>query len=265
MSSVFRNAAVSIIVPMYNSSAFLLATVQSVIRQTYQDWELILIDDCSADGSISLAELLVKQDARIRLLKNAENFGAAVTRNRGIEAASGRYICFLDSDDLWLPNKLEVQVNFMLRENVSFSFSAYDKIDEFDCHIGRVGVPEKVTYHQLLKCSVIGCLTAMYDADKLGKIYMPLIRKRQDLGLWLRLLKRTNYAYGINQPLAQYRVRADSISANKLSAASYTWRLYREVESMGFFESAYYFSQYAVRGFLRTKCPGFARKIGVLV
>src|SRR5690606_21911418 len=185
-------------------------------------------------------------------------------RNAGIKAAQGRYIAFLDSDDVWLPTKLEKQLEFMRRGDIAFSYCAYEKIDEEGEVFGRVGVPRKVSYRGLLKVCVIGCLTAMYDTQKLGKVYMPLIRRRQDLGLWLRILKKIDYAYGLQEILAQYRVRNDSISANKMVAARYTWKLYREHERLPLLKAVYYFSFYAVNGLLRTRYPGLARLLGVL-
>lgn len=178
-----------------------------------------------------------------------------------ISAARGRYIAFLDSDDQWLPNKLETQLRFMKDNDVAFSYGAYEKINETGEVVGTVGVPDRVAYKDILKVCSIGCLTAMYDTERLGKVYMPLIRKRQDLGLWLRILKKESYAYGMQQVLGQYRLRQDSISANKLSAAKYMWKLYREVEALGIIPSSYYFIHYAVNGVLRTKFPKAAKKI----
>lgn len=239
-------------------------TVESVRFQNFKDWELILVDDNSQDNSYALAHELAENDSRIKVIKLSENSGAAVARNTAIAAAQGRYIAFLDSDDLWLPNKLERQLNIMQQKDIAFSFSAYEKIDEQGNLLGFMGVPEKVNYDQLLKCCVIGCLTAMYDTEKLGKVYMPLIRKRQDLGLWLCLLKKTEFAYGIQEKLGQYRLRKGSISSNKANAASFTWRLYRDVEKLGLLKSSYYFLHYAVRGVLRQKFPALAKKLGVL-
>lgn len=255
---------ISIVTPSYNSARYISATIQSVLQQSYSDWEMIVVDDCSADDSVQVVQSFSEQDPRIKLIRLSENSGAAVARNVAIKAARGRYISFLDSDDLWLPDKLETQLSFMNYNGVAFSYSGYNKIDENGQSLGSIGVPEKVNYDQLLKCCVIGCLTAMYDVHKLGKVYMPLIRKRQDLGLWLRLLKKIDYAYGIQQPLAEYRVRPGSISSKKSDAAAYTWRLYREVENLSLCKSSYYFSHYAVRGVLRTRFPFLARKLGVL-
>ena len=254
----------SIITPSHNSTQFISATIQSVLNQSISDWELIIVDDCSSDNSVEVVQSFVERDSRIKLIQLSENSGAAVARNRAIEAAQGRYIAFLDSDDLWLPGKLEKQLAFMQANNYPFTYAAYDKIDENGQVFGHIGVPDRVCYSDLLKTCSIGCLTAIYDTEYFGKVTMPLIRKRQDLGLWLKLLKKTEYAYGLNETLAQYRVRTDSISANKANAAKFTWRLYREVEGLNLLKASYYFSHYAVRGLLRTKAPGLARRLGVL-
>lgn len=254
----------SIITPSHNCAPFISETICSVLNQSFSDWEMIVVDDCSTDESVEVIQSFVEQDSRIRLIQLSKNTGAAVARNTAIEAANGRYIAFLDSDDLWLPNKLETQLQFMQDKDIAFSYSAYEKVDEQGQPLGLMGVPDKVNYDQLLKCCVIGCLTAIYDTHKLGKVYMPLIRKRQDFGLWLRLLSKVDYAYGIQQPLAQYRVRSGSISSKKSNAAAYTWRLYREVEQLNLLKASYYFSHYAVRGVLRTKFPSLARKLHIL-
>lgn len=253
---------VSIITPLYNSAQFVGDAVASVVAQTFTDWELIVVDDCSSDDSVRLVGSLVAADARIKLIKLAANAGAAVARNTGIGAATGRYIAFLDADDIWCPDKLQRQLDFMRANNCPFVFSVYDKITEDGKVLGRVDVPRQVNYRALLKTNVIGCSTAIYDTAYFGKVEMPLIRKRQDFGLWLRLLKKVDYACGINEPLAAYRVRKQSVSSNKLSVLSYNWQLYRQVEGLSLLASAYYFSHYAVRGVLRRYCPGFARWLG---
>lgn len=255
---------VSVITPLYNCSKYLEQTIQSVLSQTFQNWEMIMVDDCSTDNSVEIAQQYAAQDERIKVIQLEKNSGAAVARNTAIEAAQGRYIAFLDSDDQWLPHKLETQLAFMQKQNVAFSYAAYEKVNEEGAVIGSVGVPDKVAYKDLLKVCSIGCLTAMYDTQQLDKIYMPLIRKRQDLGLWLRILKQIPFAYGIQEPLGRYQLRSDSISANKRSAAEYTWRLYREVEQLNLISTLYYFSFYAINGVLRTKFPRLAKALGVL-
>jgi len=255
---------ISIITPSYNSSGFISNTIGSVIDQAVSNWELIIVDDCSTDNSVEVIQGFVDKDPRIKLIQLTENSGAAVARNKGIEAAKGRFIAFLDSDDLWVPNKLEKQVQFMLDQNIAFSFSAYEKIDEKGVPFDIVSVPEKINYKQILKTNVIGCLTAMYDVEKLGKVYMPANTKREDFATWLAILKQVDYAYGMPDILAQYRVYASQSSAKKSKMAKENWRLYRDIEQLGVFKSAYYFAHYAVRGVLRTKFPNLARAVGVL-
>lgn len=255
---------VTIITPLYNCSEFLDETLNSVLVQTYQNWEVIMVDDCSSDNSVLIAQEFVEKDHRIKLIQLEKNSGAAVARNKAIEAATGRFIAFLDSDDLWMPNKLEKQVQFMLDQNIAFSFSAYEKIDEKGVPFDIVSVPEKINYKQLLKTNVIGCLTAMYDVEQLGKVYMPVNTKREDFATWLTILKQVDYAYGMPDVLAQYRVYASQSSAKKTKMAKENWRLYRDIEKLGLSKSAYYFLHYAVRGVLRTKFPRLARLLGVL-
>lgn len=258
------NETVSVIMPAYNSEPFVAASIESVLAQTYSDLELLIVDDVSSDKTASVVESYMRKDPRIRFFRQPQNAGAAEARNRAIGEARGRYIAFLDSDDLWLPEKLHRQIGAMRTEKWPFTYTAYTRIDEQGQPLGEVGVPSTVTYAELLKTCIIGCLTAVYDTEAFGKVLMPSIRKRQDFGLWLRLLKMTPRAYGIREPLALYRVRSDSISSNKKSAALYTWRLYREVERLSLFWSLWFFSHYAVRGVLRHKFPAVARALGVL-
>ncbi|TCK07131.1 glycosyltransferase involved in cell wall biosynthesis [Marinobacterium mangrovicola] len=241
---------VSIIMPVHNASEFIGYSIGSVLGQIYSDWELLLVDDASSDDSFDIAQSYRDHDSRINTYKLNEKSGPAVARNFAISKAVGRYIAFLDSDDSWSPKKLAIQLKFMEEKKVFFSYSDYQKIDRNGLDIGSVTTPPVVNYSRLLKGNVIGCLTAMYDTQYFSKVYMPEIFKRQDYGLWLKLLKMTDYAYGVQEPLAQYRVHDNSISANKLSAAHYTWKLYREVERLSLIKCSWYFSHYAVRGLL---------------
>lgn len=255
---------VSVITPLYNCSDFLEKTIQSVLSQTYKNWEMFMVDDCSKDDSLEIAQRYSAQDERIKVFQLEQNSGAAVARNTAIEAATGRFIAFLDSDDLWQPEKLEGQIDFMLSNNVAFSYTAYEKINESGDVFGVMGVPEKVTYKQLLKTCVIGCLTAVYDTNQLGKIYMPTTTRREDFATWLNVLKKVDCAYGLTQPLAQYRVYANQASGKKASMAKENWRLYRDLEKLNLLQASYYFTNYAVRGVLRAKLPKLARVFGVL-
>ncbi|QUM77875.1 glycosyltransferase family 2 protein [Moritella sp. 24] len=242
---------VSIITPCYNSKDKLLSTIQSVQSQTYKNYEHIIIDDCSPNFDFTFLEHLILDDSRIKLIKRTWNAGPAVTRNRGISEAKGKYIAFLDADDLWNEDKLEKQIEFMESENLSLSYSAYDVIDLDGQFMGLRTVPGSISYRDLLKSNKIGCLTAIYNKELLGKVYMPNIGKRQDLGLWLEILRNGNVAKGLNVPLAKYRVGGASLSSNKLGVLKYQWRLYREVENLGLFSSMYYFIHYAVNGVMR--------------
>lgn len=240
---------VSIVTANYNCEKFIEDTIKSVQAQTYTDWEMIIVDDFSTDKSIEIINQYIKKDSRIKLIELECNSGAAVARNRAIEEANGRYIAFLDSDDLWLPEKLEKQLKFMLNNNYDFTYTNYDLIDEKSIHYGKTFIAKaESTYHDLLVTCSIGCLTVIYDTRKLGKVYMPLILKRQDYGLWLKILKQIEKAYSLNESLAIYRIRKNSISSNKLKAASYQWKIYRDFEKLNIIQSCYYFLCYTYNG-----------------
>jgi teichuronic acid biosynthesis glycosyltransferase TuaG len=224
--------SVSVITPVWNAADTLEETVRSVQSQTWTEWEMLLVNDGSEDGSHVLAERLAREDPRVRLLGWSKNQGAAKARNAGIAAARGRYVAFLDADDLWRPEKLAVQLEYVTQTRAVFVFSAYQRMDAEGRPLGRVGVPAWVDHATLLRGNVIGCLTALYDAGHYGRVEMPDLRRRQDYGLWLRLLARGGKAHGIDEVLADYRVRRGSLSANKVTALAATWRLYREAAGL---------------------------------
>lgn len=236
-----NNELVSIITPSYKSKRFISQTIDSVLAQTYQNWEMIIVDDVSPDNSNKIIEEYCKKDSRIKLIKLEKNSGAAVARNKAIEESKGRYIAFLDADDMWKSEKLEKQIEFMQKNDYAFTYTAYDTMTEEGLFEDKIIYPPlKITYKDLLKSNHIGCLTAIYDAKKLGKIYMPLISKRQDYGLWLRILKKIDFAYGINEPLAKYRLVSNSISSNKISLLKYHYKLFTEFEDIGKIKTLYY-------------------------
>lgn len=256
---------VSIIMPLYNSARFLATSIDSVLKQKHTNWELILIDDCSGDDSVVIARAYCDKDSRIKLVRLDKNSGAAVARNRGIAAAKGRFIAFLDSDDLWLPEKLDIQMKFMLENKIAFSYTAYKKIDEYGNELLELGVPTSLSYQALLKACVIGCLTVIYDTAKIGKIYMPLGTKREDYALWLKIMREKKIiAHGINRVLASYRIYPHQSSSKKLSMAKENWKLLRIHENLSFVTAAYYFTQYSLRGILRYKLPFIAKRVSVL-
>ncbi|MCW5514641.1 glycosyltransferase family 2 protein [Muriicola sp. Z0-33] len=234
------NKLVSIVTPVHNSEDFIAGCIGSVISQTYPHWEHILVDDCSTDKSAQIVRKYVEKDERIKLIVLEVNSGAGIARNKAIETAAGDYIAFLDSDDLWAPEKLHRQLHFMQDNNYYFSFTAYNTINENGDDISRVvKARERVTYKSALFKNPIGCLTVIYDLNFFGKQFMPAIRKRQDYALWLKLLKKTD-AHGLNEILATYRLRSNSISSNKFGLLQYEWKIYREVEGLSFLKSLFY-------------------------
>ncbi|MED3646437.1 glycosyltransferase family 2 protein [Halalkalibacterium halodurans] len=239
---------VSIITPCYNAEMFIRDTIESVLNQTFSNWEMVIVDDGSTDRTVQIVESYASQDERIRLIQLEKNSGPAVSRNTAIQHARGRYLAFLDSDDQWLPEKLERQLEFMQKRNVAFSFTSYKTMTEDGSETGKVvNVPENVDYHELLKQNVIGCLTVMLDQEKTGHVQMVNMRSRQDYALWLHLCKRGFIAYGLQDVLAKYRVVHNSVSHNKWKMAKQNWRLYRENEKLSFVKSGWYFMHYVWR------------------
>lgn len=238
---------VSIITPVFNAEKFIGEAITSVQNQTYTDWEMIIVDDCSKDNSQKIIEGFSKKDNRIKYLKLEKNLGAAVARNTALEKAKGRFIAFLDSDDLWEPNKLEKQIKFMEENKIGFSFTSYRLIDEEGNDLNKIiTVPFKVNYDALLKNTIIGCLTVVIDKDIIGDFRMPLVRAGQDTATWLSILRRGFEAYGINEPLARYRKVSGSISNNKIKALKRTWNTYKNIEKLPFPKLCYVFTCYVI-------------------
>ena len=232
---------VSIITACFNSENYISETINSVLNQTYQNWELILVDDCSTDNTISIVKEFMRTDRRIKLFQLTKNSGAAVARNTAIREANGTFIAFLDSDDKWLQEKLEIQLEFMKLNNYNLSHTAYELIDNQGNSLNKTITPAKtLSYNDMLYSNKIGCLTAIYNQGELGKIYMPLLRKRQDYGLWLKILRKGEKAYGLSEVLSQYRNTENSVSNNKLNLIKWNWKLLREVENLSFLKSVYY-------------------------
>lgn len=233
---------VSIIMPAYNCEDFIAQSVDSVLAQSLEDWELLIVDDCSADSTYEVLLPYLERDPRIRYTRLTEKRGAQGARTQAIAQARGKYIAFLDSDDLWEKRKLEKQTAFMRAGERAFSATAYAQIDEKGEKRGAAFYPpERTDYAKMLRLSnPIGNSTVMYDQEKLGKYVVPDIKKRNDFALWLQILKDCDCCYGMEEVLTFYRVRAGSVSANKLSQAKYHWQLYREIEGFSFWKSAKY-------------------------
>jgi glycosyltransferase involved in cell wall biosynthesis len=243
---------VSIITPTYNSQCYIEQTINSIQNQTHSNWELIIIDDASQDQTVAIVNQLIEKDVRIKLLKLTENKGSGIARNKGIEVANGKYLTFIDADDLWYPNFLETSIQTITKRNIPFVFSSYRRCnDKLEFVYSDFIVPEKVNYWDILKTNSISCLTGFLDIGRLGKKYMPSIKKRQDMGLWLQYLKQIDYAYGIQEPLAIYRIRKNSLSRNKLELLKYQWEFYYHLENLGFIKTIYYLSHWAINGFLK--------------
>lgn len=207
---------VSIITPNYNCARFVEQTIKSVQAQTYQNWEMLIQDDCSTDGCIEVIERIAATDSRIKLERNLHNSGAAVTRNNAIERSQGIWLAFLDSDDIWLPDKLEKQLKFMESNNSDFSFTRYEHISEDGDSLGeQANIIKHLNYRKLLMHCWPGCLTVMYKQDLNNKVYCGDIKKNNDTALFLKVIKTCNNAMGLNECLALYRIRKGSISRNK--------------------------------------------------
>ncbi len=238
---------VSVITPAYNAERFIKETIQSVLDQTYSDWEMIIVDDRSKDRTVEYIKEMQAIDARIRLIELEKNSGSAVARNTAIENAGGRYIAFLDSDDSWMPEKLERQLRFMEDKDIAFSFTAYVRTLEDGTETEYTSrTPATVDWDALMKRCVIGCLTVMLDREKTGEVKMVNIRTRQDYALWLDLTRRGFTAHGLADVLAKYRVVGDSISSNKWKAAKRNWYVFRHIESQSLPKTLWYFGHYAV-------------------
>ncbi|WP_321317204.1 glycosyltransferase family 2 protein [Labilibaculum sp.] len=247
-----KNNKVSIITPSYNSSHFIQATIQSVLKQTYTDWEMIIVDDCSKDKSIELINSLILNDDRIQLIALETNVGAAEARNIALRKAKGRFIAFLDSDDVWYPQKLGVQLDFMIRNNYEFTFSSYDLMSEDGIKLNKViNVPNTINYHQYLRNTIIGCLTVIIDKEKVGYFEMPNIKSSHDMALWLLIMKRGFKAHGINELLASYRLVSNSNTAKKWKAAADVWKVYRKIENLSLIKAVYSFVGYACNALLK--------------
>lgn len=242
---------VSIITPAYNSSKYIRCTIESIISQTYKNWELLITDDFSSDDTTKIIESYVKKDSRIILFKLEKNYGAGVARNNSINFAKGRYIAFCDSDDQWKKNKLEVQLKFMKENELVFLFSDYEVVDENNNFQRYVKCPKKLTYKKLLRNNYVGCLTAIYDVKFLGKLMMPKIRKRQDWVLWLSIMKKIQTTKGLNTSLAVYRNRRNSISSSKFDLLKYNWSVYNQELGFNKFTSFYYLIIFIIHYFFK--------------
>ncbi len=247
------NKTVSIVVPVYNAQKCIADTIMSVLEQTYDDFELLLVDDASSDDSRAIIDGFARDNVKVRLLDNTEKKGAAGARNTGIKAAAGRYVAFIDADDLWLKDKLEKQISFMEKCDAAFSFTGYEFADETGRGLGKiVRVPARITYKEALRNTTIFTSTVMFDTQKLSKddILMPYVAS-EDTATWWKVLKKTGFACGLDESLTLYRRMGSSLSSNKVEAVRRIWNLYRKTEGLGICMSIYCFCGWAVRAVLR--------------
>lgn len=244
---------VSIITPSWNVERLIGETIESVQAQTFGDWELLIADDCSTDRTPAVVSRYASADPRIKLIRQPRNGGPALARQAAIERAQGRYLAFLDSDDLWLPTKLERQLAFARSRGAPLSYTAFRRIDEQSATTGRlIWVPESLTYEQLLKNTSIATLTAMVDRDLAGKVAMKN-EPYDDFCLWLSILKPGLVAYGLNEDLARYRVRGSSVSSRPLRSAGWVWHIYRRVEKLPLPKAAWCFVHWSTRAWLKRR------------
>ncbi len=245
---------VSVVMPVHNAAKYLEEAIRSVMSQTYGNWELLVVNDNSTDDSLEIANRLAAEDCRIRVYDNPTPTGYPATpRNMAVSLANGRYIAFLDSDDVWLPDKLEHQLPFFNESRkIGVVFSDYEKVDEESNREERVVKARKITtYRKLLLGNVIGNVTAMYDVERVGKVYFSMVR-HEDYAMWLSILKRGFIARNTGKVVALYRVSDDSVSSRKMALLSWQWRIYRDIEHLSVLKSVYYYLNYAIRGFYKS-------------
>lgn len=244
---------ISIVVPVYNAARFLPETIGCIQKQTYTNWELLLVDDCSKDNSRELIQGYAEQDDRIRLILASSNQGAARSRNQGVAEATGQYLCYLDADDIWVEDKLEKELQYMKRKQAAFIFSGYEFADEEGKGLGKiVRVPETITYKQALKNTTIFTSTVMFDLKKLTKdmVMMPVVAS-EDTATWWKILKTGVMAYGLDENLVKYRRSSNTLSSNKWVAIKRIWNLYRKQEKISLIPACYFFLCWAKGAVLR--------------
>lgn len=247
------NQLVSIIMPCFNAASYIRESVESIRSQTFKEWELIIVDDCSKDSSIDIISSLVKEDERIKLICHKKNAGVSAARNTGIAEARGEYIAFLDSDDIWKPEKLEKQLAFMKEKGCVLSYTDFQKFNTSDGTLGKVmRCPKRMCASDILKNTAIGCLTVMVDKKQAGEFRMPPLNHTEDNCTWYHILKDTNQtAYNLGEVLSFYRDGNASMTKNKGKSAKLQWQTYRCYFKFSRIKSAYYFTWYAINAVLR--------------
>lgn len=245
-------AKISVITPAYNAEKYISQTIESVIGQTFTDWEMIIVDDASKDNTYNIACEFAELDKRIRVIKQPINLGVAAARNIALDIATGEYIAFLDSDDLWMPDKLKKQYNFMENNKLALTYTMYQKFSDSDKQGGKViKVPKEMTYKKIFGNTSIACLTVMVNRKMVGKFHMPPLIHTEDQCTWQEILSRGYKAYALNENLALYRESVGSLTNNKKSAALKQWNTYRKYHRFSVFKSFYYFCCYAINAIIK--------------
>lgn len=243
------NGLVTVITPAYNSEKYIEETILSVLNQTYTEWEMIIVDDCSKDSTCDIVRKYAEQDSRVKLLIQESNKGAGAARTRALRESNGRFIAYLDADDIWTEDKLEKQVRYMLDKNIGFSCTSYEVINDEGKKLNKVvRMLPKFDYKGFLTNNLLQTVGIMVDIEHIDRelLVMPNLRRRQDAATWLKVLKAGNCCYGMEEVLALYRRTENSLSSNKIKAAKGIWNLYRNVEKLPFFFACYCYVRYAM-------------------
>lgn len=250
--SISNHPLVSIITPAFNASGFIEETINSVINQSYNNWEMIIVDDFSSDDTYEIANHYAKKDSRINVYRNEKNMGVAATRNKGLRIARGEFIAFLDSDDIWKKEKLESQLAFMFDNGVAISYSYYCCfVDDISHPIKLIKCPLKATQYSVVKSNYMGCLTVMVNKNKVGDFYMPNLNHGEDMLTWYGIMSKGFTARCVPEVLAYYRLSKKSLSSNKHKTAKKQWTIYREYLHFPFLKCVYYFTIYSILGLLK--------------
>ena len=252
MAYLYDNETVSVIIPVYNAEKYIGSTIESALNQTYKKLTLVIVDDCSTDNSKNIIDEYIKHTNNIVYHLNSNNTGAAVARNKALEIAEGRYVAFLDSDDLWLPEKIQRQLALMSNNNVGFCYTAYEMIDdEGRLMKEKIKILEKTEYKHLLKRTMISTPTVLLDRQLIGNVEMPLRRTGQDYAYWLLLLRKNGVAYGIDEALVQVRRRNNSLSKNKIQNVRDVWSIQTKFENIPLLKATYNTICYVLNSFFK--------------
>lgn len=246
---------VSVIIPCYNMERFIADTIESVMNQTYPGWELLIVDDASTDQTADIIQPYCQQDQRIKLSVKTQHSGIADARNQAIQMAQGSVLAFLDADDTWHPDKLQRQLQFMQEHKAGLSYTSYELMDEEGNPLGKtIQAPHDLNYRDYLRNTIIGCSTVMVDTSRVGTVTVPRFRTSEDAATWLSILKKGSLAYALKEPLTSYRIRRKSASSNKLKAAAYLWKVYRQQEQLPLLKAVYFFLCYVFNAIKKRLC-----------